>query len=81
MVISADLVTASRAATEGSVPATIISEEFVGSIVTLFLEAADGSEFKVQVQERALADLDIHAGGALHLSWDPASAHILPEGA
>ena len=79
MVISADLVTASRAATEGSVPATIISEEFVGSVVTLFLEAADGSEFKVQVQERALADLDIHTGGTLHLSWDPASVHILSE--
>ena len=79
MVVSADLVAASREAAEGSVPAKLISEEFVGSVVTLFLEAADGSEFKVQVQERALADLDLHAGGTLHLSWDAGAAHILSE--
>ncbi|MEO1491629.1 MAG: ABC transporter ATP-binding protein [Pseudomonadota bacterium] len=79
MVISADLVTASRTPLDSSVEATLFSEEFVGSIVTLFLEAADGSEFKVQVQERALADLDISAGGVMHLSWDPAAAHILSE--
>jgi len=80
LVISADLVTASRAAGANSVEATLISEEFVGSIVTLFLEARDGSEFKVQVQERALAELDSGSGGVLHLSWDPAAAHILSEG-
>lgn len=79
MVISADLVSASRTPSETSVEATLISEEFVGSIVTLFLEASDGSEFKVQVQERALADLDLSSGGMLHLSWDPAAAHILSD--
>lgn len=79
MVISADLVTASRTPSGNSVEATLISEEFVGSIVTLFLEARDGSEFKVQVQERALAELDSGSGGVLHLSWDPAAAHILSE--
>ena len=77
MVISADLVTASSTATEGALEATLISEEFVGSVVTLFLEASDGSEFRVQLQERALADLDMGAGSPLYLSWDPASAHLI----
>ena len=81
MVVSADLVEISRAPREGAVEATLISEEFVGSVVTLFLEGAGGMEFKVQVQERALAELDLHAGGAFHLRWDGANAHILPEGA
>ena len=80
MVISADLVHASREPGEGSVAATLISEEFVGSVVTLFLEAADGVEFKVQVQERDIAALDPGAGGTLHLSWDAASVHVLEGG-
>ncbi len=81
IVIAADMVRITREATdaENTVVATLISEEFVGSIVTLFLEAADGTEFKVQLQERALTDLDVHAGGQFHLSWATADAHLLPE--
>ncbi|MEM7059036.1 MAG: ABC transporter ATP-binding protein [Pseudomonadota bacterium] len=77
LVIAADQIAISRGA--GGVPATLISEEFIGSVVTLFLETGDGTEFKVQLQERALADLDIHAGGEFHLTWDPSVAHVLPE--
>ncbi|MEO0372782.1 MAG: ABC transporter ATP-binding protein, partial [Pseudomonadota bacterium] len=44
---------------ENSLKATVISEEFVGSMVTAFLEAEDGTELKVQVQERALAELGL----------------------
>lgn len=81
LVIAADMVRITRDAieAENSVTATLISEEFVGSIVTLFLEAKDGTEFKVQLQERALADLDIHAGGQFHLSWASSDAHLLTE--
>ncbi|MGB0853211.1 MAG: ABC transporter ATP-binding protein [Pikeienuella sp.] len=79
MIVSADLVEISREATPGSIEATLISEEFIGSVVTLFLEGADGTEFKVQVQERALGDLDVHAGGNFHLRWDLANTHVLPE--
>ena len=80
MVVSADLVHASREPGSGSIEAALISEEFVGSVVTLFLEAAGGIEFKVQLQERALAELDVGAGGTFHLSWDPESVHILQAG-
>ncbi len=81
-VVSADLVTLS--ATEpgavNKVRAKIISEEFIGSVVTLFLEAGDGQEFKVQMQERALVGLDVTAGAELWLSWEAENAHILEGG-
>ncbi|MEO0361587.1 MAG: ABC transporter ATP-binding protein [Pseudomonadota bacterium] len=81
IVVSADLVEVAREPSPGSVPCELISEEFVGSIVTLFLEAKDGTEFKVQLQERALGDLDLGAGGVLHLRWRAEDAHVLRKGA
>lgn len=80
-VIAADLVTISREPPTDSelnrVCATLISEEFIGSVVTLFLETPDGMEFKVQLQERALSNLDINSGGVFHLSWKGDDAHLL----
>lgn len=64
---------------ENSIEATVISEEFVGSIVTAFLEAADGTELKVQLQERALADLDLRAGTKVSLHWATDDGHLLLE--
>ncbi|MEM9059063.1 MAG: ABC transporter ATP-binding protein [Pseudomonadota bacterium] len=81
LIVSADLVQISRDASAASIACTLISEEFVGAMVTLFLEASDGTELKVQVQERALSDLDIHAGGTFHLNWPAEAAHVLTEGA
>lgn len=81
-VIAADLVTIARDAPSDapSVRSSLISEEFVGSVVTLFLEADDGTEFKVQVQERALEAIGIEPGEIYALSWRPDSAHLLPAG-
>lgn len=81
IVVAADMVRITRNPVEAdnAVVATLISEEFVGSIVTLFLEASDGTEFKVQLQERALTDLDAHTGGQFHLSWATNDAHLLLE--
>jgi spermidine/putrescine transport system ATP-binding protein len=80
-VIAADLVRVTRNASkaENSIECTLISEEFVGSMVTLFLEATDGTEFKVQLQERELEKLDHTSGGKFHLSWQAQSAHLLPK--
>ncbi|MCE2523505.1 MAG: ABC transporter ATP-binding protein [Rhodobacteraceae bacterium] len=78
LVIAADQIAISRKPAPGAVETKLISEEFVGSVVTLFLEAGDGTEFKVQLQERALAELDIHSGGSFHLTWPDNIAHILP---
>jgi spermidine/putrescine transport system ATP-binding protein len=78
-VISADLVKLSmtRPKTGNMVPVTLISEEFIGSVVTLFLESPDGQEFKVQVQERELSTLDLKSNKTLYLSWPASSAHLL----
>lgn len=80
-VISADLVHISLAEPKDSNKAfcKLISEEFVGSMVTLFLEDATGHEFKVQMQERELSKFDLHSGDQIWLSWNTQSAHVLNE--
>ncbi|MEM1298188.1 MAG: ABC transporter ATP-binding protein [Pseudomonadota bacterium] len=80
MVIAADLMQISRTPKDSSIPCQLISEEFVGAMVTLFLEAEDGTELKVQVPERQLGELDLHAGGQFHLHWAPDAAHLITEG-
>ena len=80
-VISADLVhIAMDEPAEGNrAYCKLISEEFVGSMVTLFLEDAQGQEFKVQMQERELSRFELHSGNQIWLSWDTQSAHVLNE--
>ncbi|MGB7336667.1 MAG: ABC transporter ATP-binding protein [Salaquimonas sp.] len=80
-VIAADLVRVTRKTmkAENTLECALISEEFIGSMVTLFLEAADGTEFKVQLQERELEKLDHTSGGTFHLTWQAKSAHLLPK--
>ena len=77
LVISADLIRISRTASEGAIRCSLISEEFVGAMVTLFLEASDGTELKVQIQERELADLKQQDGGTFYVSWPMEAAHVL----
>ncbi len=56
---------------------TLISEEFVGAVVTLFFETNDGTEFMVQVQERELDELNISQDANYILSWSVDAAHLL----
>ena len=78
-VISADLVhlSASEPKTDNSVFCKLISEEFVGSMVTLFLEDQNKHEFKVQMQERELSKFELKPGSEIWLSWSSKSAHLL----
>jgi len=78
-VISADLVHLSRSNPEArnSVHCKLISEEFVGSMVTLFLEDNSNQEFKVQMQERELSKFDLKPDSDIWLSWSAQSAHLL----
>ena len=78
-VIAADLVQLSskKPRAGNQIECSLISEEFIGSVVTLFLEARDGSEFKVQIQERELADMDLKHMGKVFVSWDPERAHYI----
>jgi len=77
--VSADLMTLSmEEPTEvNRTKATLISEEFIGSVVTVFLEGTAGQEYKVQMQERALAALDLVPGRDVWLSWDAQNANLL----
>lgn len=81
-VIAADLVhlSASKPKADNVVECSLISEEFIGSVVTLFLETPDGSEFKVQVQERELADMDLKHTGVIYVSWASDRAHYIGAG-
>ncbi len=78
-VIAADLVQLSdrRPASGNVVPCRLISEEFVGAMVTLFLETESGIELKAQVQQRELDTIDLKSGATLYLSWPAERAHVL----
>lgn len=79
-VVSADLVQLSDAesALENRLACTLISEEFVGSMVTLFLEAEEGFELRVQASQRVLERLDLSGATTVFASWSPEHVHILP---
>ncbi|MGC6484770.1 MAG: ABC transporter ATP-binding protein [Candidatus Puniceispirillales bacterium] len=81
-VIAADLVhlSATKPKADHVLECSLISEEFIGSVVTLFLEAPDGSEFKVQVQERELSDMDLKQTGSIFVSWASERAHYIGAG-
>ena len=77
--VSADLVTiaAERADADNCVECNLISEEFVGSVVTLFLETEDGTELKAQVQEKELEKINPKLQIPYFISWPSRSAHVL----
>ena len=81
LVVSADLVTVNKAAAEATniVTARLVGESFVGNVVTLVLEAEGGQELKVQLQQRALQDLNIRANDAVTLAFERGDTLILPE--
>jgi spermidine/putrescine transport system ATP-binding protein len=81
LVISADRVALSNRppATGNRLTGKIIGEEFVGAIVTIHVDIADGMAFKIQRQQRDLDALTLDRGGEIHLSWDAADSYVLPE--
>lgn len=78
-VVAADLVQLStkKPSADNVVECQLISEQFMGTTVTLFLEAADGSEVKVQIGQRELETLDLADGGKIYASWPASRAHVL----
>jgi len=54
-----------------------ITEQFVGSFVTLFFEASDGTELKVEVQQSQLDEIDIVSGKSYWLHWQKEHGHLL----
>ncbi len=81
LVVSADLVSVSKSAKSGksnAVAARLVGESFVGNVVTLVFEAADGQELKVQLQQRALQDLKLRTGDEVTLTFEPVDTLIIP---
>ena len=78
-VVAADLAQISTAKPRrgSAIACSLISEEFIGSVVTLFLEAEDGSELKVQLQERELSKMDLKSATTIYLSWAADQAHYI----
>ena len=81
LVVSADIVTlgAEDATATNRVVGHIRAEEFIGSVITLFLELADGSVFRVQKQQHEIARLQAQFGSRLSAHWDSESTYLLPK--
>ncbi len=56
-----------------------ITQEFVGSMVTVFLELADGQELRIQRQQHEIEALGLSVGQEVVARWESGHAHILPE--
>ncbi len=81
IVISADAVTLGTEEQINSVNRIVgfvRGEEFIGSVVTLFLELADGSVFRVQKQQHEISRLQVQIGSRLSASWGPEATYLLP---
>ncbi len=79
LVISADLVRLSTTAVNdpNEMECRFISEEFVGSIVTVLTETPDGADFRIQLQQRELSELDLKVGATVYVRWDSHDGHLL----
>lgn len=83
LVVGADMVSIATGAVPdrfNRVDARFVGESFSGNIVTLVFEAEGGQELKVQIQQRALRDLDLGADTTVTLSFDPAETLLVSAG-
>lgn len=55
----------------------VIGEEFVGAIITIYLQTDTGLEIQAQVPYASRAALPLEEGGWLRISWDTAAARVL----
>jgi spermidine/putrescine transport system ATP-binding protein len=78
IVVAADRVTVSRDRPAGAaIRAAFLSEEFAGTGVICYFETPDGAEWKAQVNETQLSELQAESGQEFWLSWDPARVHVM----
>jgi spermidine/putrescine transport system ATP-binding protein len=80
LVVSADLIAISDSAGEyeNVITGELISEEFIGSVITLYLDIGDGTVFRVQKQQHELDALDYASGRKLFASWQAKDTYVLP---
>jgi spermidine/putrescine transport system ATP-binding protein len=76
LVIAADCIHLDDSG-EQKVSGKISGEEFVGSVITLFIELENGQEFKVQKQQHEVESLNLKYGADLTLSWNAKNSFLL----
>ncbi len=62
-----------------AIACSVVSEEFIGTVVSLLLETETGVELKIQKQQRQIAEMDLHVGTTLWVSWSQDAVYILPK--
>jgi len=58
-------------------PCQVVGEEFIGSVVTLLVETENGTELKIQKQQRDLEAAKIKTGSSLWISWTPICVYVI----
>lgn len=81
IVISADHLNLSehRGDIENQYSCNIVSEEFIGTVITLLVETENGVELKIQKQQRELEQFNIGSEVSLWASWLREEVYILPQ--
>jgi spermidine/putrescine transport system ATP-binding protein len=79
-VIAADRITTAFEGelAENRVEGRLTGQEFIGAVVTLFLELEDGSVFRIQKQEHQMVRMSTELGQTLAASWESEAAYLLP---
>ncbi|WP_108659483.1 ABC transporter ATP-binding protein [Acuticoccus kandeliae] len=82
-VVAADWIEVAQGAGEGgegtSVSGRLLTEDFTGAVVTLFIELSDGSQVFVQKQQHELERLNLDRGAEVRLSWSVDNTLLLPD--
>jgi spermidine/putrescine transport system ATP-binding protein len=61
--------------------AKLLSYKFVGNMVTLYLECAEGEELKLNIPEPAYDSAGIKIGDTIHTHWPATAAHLFQQSA
>jgi spermidine/putrescine transport system ATP-binding protein len=79
-VISADSISiaAPGSTADNLLDTTVVSEQFIGSVVTIHVETGTGQALRIQARQHEIADIDIGPGKPLRLCWATPSAFLLP---
>ena len=82
LVVSADRLTLSSSAPAAKagrnvVACRLLSESFVGAVVTLYCEAEGEVLFLVQKQQRDLEKLEVRRGERIYVSWNAEEGHVV----
>jgi spermidine/putrescine transport system ATP-binding protein len=82
LVISADRIalSAENGRFENTLEGPLLVEEFIGAIVTLYLDIGGARELRIQKQQHELDALDLARGQTLVASWSAENTFILPAG-